>query len=75
MLAYYEQLAEEFVPMRNGETFLMNDDKFYLNEWMDTFIKCQIKIAVEKSPNGVTITWMTNIIKIHVELIKLFKCV
>lgn len=38
MLAYYEELAEEFVPIRNGEIFLMNDDKFYLNEWMDTFI-------------------------------------
>ena len=38
MLAYYEELAEEFVPIRNGEIFLMNNDKFYLNEWMDTFI-------------------------------------
>ena len=31
-VAYYEELAEEFVPIRNGEIFLMNDDKFYLNE-------------------------------------------
>ena len=37
-LAYYEKLAEEFVPISHGEIFLMNDDKFYLNEWMDTFI-------------------------------------
>ena len=37
-VAYYEKLAEEFVPIRHGEIFLMNDDKFYLNEWMDTFI-------------------------------------
>ena len=37
-VAYYEKLAEEFVPISHGEIFLMNDDKFYLNEWMDTFI-------------------------------------
>lgn len=37
-VAYYEQLAEEFVPIRHAEIFLMKDDKFYLNEWMDTFI-------------------------------------
>ena len=37
-VAYYEELAEELVPTRNGETFLMNGDKFYLNEWMDTSI-------------------------------------
>ena len=55
MLAYHEELAEEFVPVRNGEIFLMNDDKFYLNEWIPLF-KCQTKIAVEKSPNGDTIT-------------------
>ena len=37
-VAYYEQLAKEFVPIRHAEIFLMKDDKFYLNEWMDTFI-------------------------------------
>ena len=31
-VAYYEKLAEEFVPISHGEIFLMNDDKFYLNE-------------------------------------------
>ena len=38
MLAYHEELAEQFVPIRNRETILTNDDKFDLNEWMDTFI-------------------------------------
>lgn len=32
------KISWEFVPIRHGEIFLMNDDKFYLNEWMDTFI-------------------------------------
>ena len=33
-----EELAEEFVRIRHVEIFLTKDDKFYLNEWMDTFI-------------------------------------
>ena len=44
-----------------------------MNEWIPLF-DCQTKIAVEKK-NGDTITWITIIIKIHVELIKLFTCV
>lgn len=73
-VASYEELAEEVVPITNGEIFLMNDDKFYLNQWISLF-KCQTKVGVEKPLNGDTITCITQLTKIHLELIKLFTCV